>query len=540
MRPIVAVFFFTFFVVAIPVLVLAEEAVDLQMVMRIRDEGFANSNVMETAGYLCDVIGPRLTASPNLKKAHDWTRQQLESWGLANVHLESWGPFGRGWSVQHVSVHLLSPDPTPLIAYPRAWTPGTQGPVRGKLVQAKITTESDFEKFKGKLAGLIVLPEALRELKVHDKADFSRYTEQQLEELKLFSISRPRRDPPPPSREEYLKLQKFLKAYSQFLLDEKVLAVIEPALGDGGIVRNLRGTAYKPGETFSVPSLMIESDHYNRLIRLLEKKLEPELEMDVRVSFYDEDLMGYNTVADIPGSDKKDEIVMLGGHLDSWHLGTGATDDAAGVSVAMEAVRILKALGIKPRRTIRLGLWGGEEQGLLGSHAYVTKHFAAFAEPKDPEEKSLPAFLRREEGPLEFKPDYAKLSAYFNLDNGGGKIRGIYTQNNLSADILFESWLKPLADLGAKTVTNQNTSGTDHLSFSSVGLPGFQFIQDEVEYGSRTWHTNMDVYDRLQSEDLMQASVVMASFVYQAAMRDALFPRRPLPDKWIKKAGPSK
>jgi carboxypeptidase Q len=515
----------------------AVENVDLNMMMRIRDEGFTNSKVMDLAGYLCDVVGPRLTGSPNSKKAHEWTRQQLETWGLANAHLESW-PFGRGWSVRHVSVHLIAPERSPLLVWPRGWTPGTNGVVQGKAIAVKITSESDFEKYRGKLAGQILLTDEIKELKPHDKADLNRLNSQQLEDLKQYSLPSARQAGPN-GREEYLKRIKFQKALRKFYQDEKVLALIEPAQGDGGLLRNLRGADYKPGETFPLPDLFMSAEHYNRLIRLLDRKIELELELDIQVSFHDEELQDYNTIAEIPGSDKKEEVVMLGGHLDSWHLGTGATDDAAGCSVAMEAVRILKTLGIHPRRTIRIALWGGEEQGFLGSKDFVSRHLAAFPEPASPEEKELPAFLRTQEGPLDFKSEYPKFSVYFNLDNGGGKIRGIFAQDNLPAAELFESWLKPFADLGAATVTARRTGGTDHLSFNAVGLPGFQFIQDELEYGSRTWHTNMDVYDRLQKEDLMQASVIMAAFVYNAAMRDEPFPRRPLPEK-LAAQGPKK
>ncbi|HTY61410.1 MAG TPA: M20/M25/M40 family metallo-hydrolase [Acidobacteriota bacterium] len=513
----------------------ATENVDLNVMMKIREEGFTNSKVMDIAGYLCDVIGPRLTGSPNSKKAHEWTRQQLETWGLVNAHVESW-PFGRGWSVEHVSAHLTEPEHSPLIVWPRAWTPGTNGLVKGKVVAAKIGSESDFEKYRGKLAGMILLTEDKRELKPHEQADSKRLTSEQLEEIRKYNIPAGSQ-PPSNAKEEYLKRIKFQKALRQFYQDEKVLAIIEPAQGDGGILRNLRGPDYyKPEEAFPIPNLFLSAEQYNRLIRLLERKIEPEVELDVRVRFYDGDLLDGNTLAEIPGSDKKEEVVMLGAHLDSWHLGTGATDDGAGCAVAMEAVRILKALGVQPRRTIRIALWGGEEQGLLGSREYVSRHLASFPEPTDPEEKKVPSFFRKQEGPLDLKPDYSKFSVYFNFDEGGGKIRGVYAQDNLPAAGIFENWLKPFSDLGAATVTvNRNDGGTDHLSFDAVGLPGFQFIQDELDYSSRTWHTNMDVYDRLQKEDLMEASVVMAAFVYNAAMRDEPFPRRPLPEKLIPK-----
>jgi Zn-dependent M28 family amino/carboxypeptidase len=239
--------------------------------------------------------------------------------------------------------------------------------------------------------------------------------------------------------------------------------------------------------------------------------------------------MGYNTIAEIPGTDKKGEAVMLGAHMDSWHAGTGATDNAAGVAAMMEAVRILKTLDVRPRRTIRIALWSGEEQGLLGSRAYVRDHLASRPEPKDPAQQELPSFLRKPTGPLTVKPEHAKFSVYFNMDNGTGRIRGIYAQENAAVVPIFETWLKPLADLGATTVTMRNTMGTDHTSFDAVGLPGFQFIQDDVEYSARSHHSNADVYERLQREDLIQASIVIATFVYHTAMRDRLLPRKPMP-----------
>ena len=506
----------------------AEEPVDWPMITQIRQEGFIRSKVMDTLAQLCDVIGPRLTGSPQLKKANEWTREQLQSWGMSNAHLESWGPFGRGWSLQHASVHLLTPDTTPLIAFPKAWTESTRGATRGEAIKTNIQAETDLDKYRGKLSGLIVFNGDARELKGHEQADLRRYSEQQLAELSLYAIPPKKR---PEEREEYLKKDRFEKAFRKFLVDEKALALVEPSPGDGGTIFVAKGGSYKPGELIGVPSLVMAIEHYNRVVRLLDHKVKVELEMDIRSRFHDEDLMAYNTVAEIPGADKKDELVMLGAHMDSWHSGTGATDNAAGTAVTMEAMRILKALGVKPRRTLRIALWTGEEQGLKGSRAYVSQHFASRPEPTDPEEKEMPVSLQKEPGPLTIKPEHAKLSAYFNFDNGTGKIRGIYLQDNAAVRPIFEAWLKPFVDLSANTLTMRNTHGTDHLSFDAVGLPGFQFIQDEVEYGSRTHHSNMDVYDRLQSDDLMKASVIVASFVYHAAMRNEMIPRKPLPQE---------
>jgi hypothetical protein len=502
-----------------------EERIDYDMVTRIRQEGFRDSKVMEIASGLTDGIGPRLTGSPNMKRANDWTRDKLAEWGLANAHLESWGPFGRGWSSESVSVRMTSPDVEQLLALPKAWSPGTNGAVRGKAVLAKLTTKEDLEKQRGKLAGRIVLTEEMREVQPQEKAALERYDEKSLEKVWEYQVP-PARSPFGP--EEFRRRREFRRALNVFLEQEKPLAVIDPGALDGGTFRVQQGGSYKKDEPIGVPALVMAIEHYGRIARLLQQKRNVELEIDLKTRFYDDDPMSYNTVAEIPGSDKNGEIVMLGGHMDSWHTGTGATDNAAGVAVAMEAVRILEALDARPRRTIRIALWSGEEQGLLGSEAYVMQHFATRPIPTDPKERENFS-LRRAPGPLTIKPEHAKLSAYFNVDNGTGKIRGIYVQENSAVVPVFEKWLEPLKDLGATTVTMRNTRGTDHESFDAVGLPGFQFIQDEIEYDTRTHHTNQDVYERLQRDDLMQASVVLATFVWQAAMRDAKLPRKPLP-----------
>jgi len=506
----------------------AAEPVDLQMVTRIRQEGFRDSKVMETASALTDLIGARLTASPNMKRANEWTRDKLAEWGLANAHLESWGPFGRGWTYESASVKMLKPAYASLVAIPKAWTAGTDQPVKGGAIKVKLESKEDLEKQKGKLAGRIVLLGDVREVKPQDKAALERYDEKGLSELFLYEIptGRPRVD-----RAEALRRREFRKPLAEFLAKEKVLAIIEPGSGGDGGTFDVGGSGfYKKDDPPGVPSLVMAVEHYGRIARLLDQKKDVELEVDVRARYHEEDPMGYNTIAEMPGTDKKGEVVMLGAHMDSWHAGTGATDNGAGVAAMMEAVRLLKALGIKPKRTIRIALWSGEEQGLLGSRGYVSQHFASRPEPKDPRERELPEFLRRETGgPLTVKPEHAKLSVYFNMDNGTGKIRGIYAQENAAVVPIFEAWLEPLKDLGATTVTMRNTGGTDHTSFDSVGLPGFQFIQDDVEYRSRSHHSNVDVYERLQRNDLMQASVVIATFAYHAAMRDGLMPRKPMP-----------
>jgi hypothetical protein len=503
----------------------AEEAVDLEMVTRIRDEGLSNSKVVETVEYLTDVIGPRVTGSPQMKQANDWTRERLASWGLANARLEGWN-FGRGWSLERATVQMITPTPATLTAVPRAFTPGTDGPRRGKVVKVKIDTEADAEKYRGQLAGRIVLVGDPRPIGNPDKAQFTRYTDQELDELAQFDVAPRRRTPY--DRDELARRLRLQRALRPFFSAEKALAVIEVSPTDGGVVVVGRGGSFVKGEDPGVPSLVMAAEQYNRLARLVDRGLDVELELDVAARFHDESPTAYNTLAEIPGTDKSGEVVMIGAHLDSWHAATGATDNAAGSAVVMEAMRILRALDVRPRRTIRVALWSGEEQGLLGSRAYVTEHFGS-RPAVAPEERDLPSFLRRDAGPVTAKPDHAKLAAYFNIDNGTGRIRGIYAERNAAVAPIFEAWLAPLRDLGATTVTLRPTRGTDHVSFDSIGLPGFQFIQDEADYDTRTHHTNLDGFDRLQKADLMQAAVVMAAFAYDAAMRPQPLPRRPLP-----------
>lgn len=504
----------------------AEERVDLDIVTRIRQEGFRNSKVMETASTLMDKIGARLTGSPNMKAANDWTRQQLAEWGLANAHLESWGPFGRGWTFEAASVRMLAPDNAQLLGIPEAWTPGTNGPVQGKAIRIKVSVKEDLDQYKGKLGGRIVLFGDPRDVHPHEKAESERYDTKALENLFQYEIPG---GPPRYNREELLKRRELRRAVNKFLVEEKAAALLVPSRLDGGILGVQSGGSFKKGDPPGLPSLAVAIEHYGRIARLLESNTDVDLEVKVDARFLGDDLMQYNTIAEIPGTDKNGQVVMLGAHMDSWHSGTGATDNGAGVAATMEAVRILRALGVKAKRTIRIALWSGEEQGLLGSRAYVSQHFASRPEPKESEPSDIPTFLRRPTGPLTVRPEHAKLSAYFNLDNGTGKIRGIYAQENAAVVPIFEAWIRPLADLGVTTATMRNTAGTDHVSFDSAGLPAFQFIQDEVEYDTRTHHTNQDLYERLQRPDLMQASVVIACFVYHAAMRDRMLPRKPMP-----------
>jgi hypothetical protein len=504
-----------------------QEKVDLEAITRIRYEGFHNSKVTELASGLMDSIGERLTGSPNMKRANDWTRDKLTELGLSNAHLEAWGPFGRGWANQYVNARMISPDITPLIVYAKAWTPGTNGVVTGKCIRANIEDKKDFDKYRGKLTGMIVIFGPDAEVKPIVESPYKRLGDDDLAKIGEYQIPGER---PPFRLAEMLRRRQFIKDLNQFFADEKVLAVIDHSRGTsgGGTVFVQSGGSYKPGETTTTPQLTMASEQWNRIARLLDQKKDVSVELNVTNSFYDDDPMQYDTIAEIPGTDKKDEVVMLGAHLDSWHAGTGATDNGAGSVVMMEAVRILKALDIKPRRTIRIGLWSGEEEGLLGSQGYVEQHFGSRPPMDDPNMKGMPTLLRREAGPVTVKGEQAKISAYFNVDNGTGKIRGVYLQENEAVAPIFESWMKPFRDLGMTTLTMRNTGGTDHLSFDAVGIPGFQFIQDPIEYETRTHHSNMDVYDRLQPDDLKQMAVIVASFVYETAMRDQMMPRKPI------------
>jgi carboxypeptidase Q len=529
------------------------EKVDMEMMKKIREEGMQRSQVMETLSWLTDVHGPRLTNSPQYKRASEWAKGKLTEWGLQNASLEAWGPFGRGWTLEGFTANIVKPDFSPLIAYPKAWSPSTNGVVRGQVVYLDAKTADDLEKYKGKLKGAIVLLFPPREVKAHFEPEGTRMTDGEL--LTMANAEPPtpgggfRRGAPSPEQravmDERRAAGELLGKKLRMIYDEGAAVVLDIGRGDGGTIFVQSAAMPAPADaSFDrrprpwapdaklIPQASLAAEHYNRIVRMLTKGVPVELEVQITTKFHDQDLMGYNVIAEIPGSDLKDEIVMVGGHFDSWHSGTGATDNAAGSAVAMEVVRILQALGVKPRRTIRIGLWGGEEQGLIGSRAHVDKHYAS-------RQASAPsAGPPGEQPPITLKPAHEKFSVYFNLDNGTGKIRGVYLQGNEAARPVFRAWLEPFRDLGAATVTSRNTGGTDHLAFDAVGLPGFQFIQDEIEYDTRTHHSNMDVYDRIQADDMKQASVIIASLVHNAAMRDEKMPRKPLPANAVKPAEP--
>ena len=523
----------------------ATESLDMTMYQRIRDEGLNHSHVMEFASALMDGIGPRLTGSPNVKRANEWTRDTLTKLGLENAHLEDWGEFGLGWQQLNTWARMVTPDTAVLIVQATPWSPSTPGPITGDVVAVSIQSEKDFDQYKGKLAGKIVLFGAMRDVAPVEKALFERYSEKELDDLAEFPIGANPNGLTPAMQariRERQERQRLLEKVAQFFAEEKVAAVIEPSRdgnnggGSGGTLFDDNGatmgrTPYVAEKRVRIPVAVAAIESYGRLYRLTQAHVPVTIEMDVETKFSGEHEHGFDTIAEIPGTDPKlkDQIVMLGGHLDSWIAGTGATDNGAGTVVAMEAIRILKALDVKPRRTIRIALWTGEEQGLFGSKGYAKEHFGAAKLSTEPDQMALPEFMRRQVGPLEVKPEQKLISGYFNVDNGSGKIRGIYLQGNAAIEPIFAQWIAPLKDLGVTTITMRNTGGTDHLSFDAVGIPGFQFIQDSLDYESRTHHSNQDVVERLQVSDLKQIATVEAIFVYNAAQRDQMLPRKPLP-----------
>jgi carboxypeptidase Q len=485
----------------------ANDVPDYNAIYKIKDEGFNRSQVMEIESYLTDVYGPRVTNSPNVQAAGEWTMGKMKEWQLANVHEETW-PFGRGWSNEHTSAEMIAPRYFYLIAYPKVWTPGTNGPVTGDAVLAPMAKEEDFAKFKGQLKGKFVLTDATPpDSKPHFEPDAHRYTDAELADLANETIPGPRNE----DRFAQLRAQReFQNTLQKFLLEEGAMAWIESNRGDDGTVFVQQGGSRDPKDPPAITRVALATEHYGRIYRLLQKKIPVTLKLDVDNKFYDEDLNSFDILGEIPGTDKADEVVMLGGHFDSWQSGTGATDNAAGAATMLEAIRILKATGMPMRRTVRVGLWTGEEEGLLGSRAYVKAHFG------DPQTMKL-------------LPEHAKLDAYYNIDNGTGKIRGVYLQGNEAVTPIFAKWMEPFHGLGMTTLTMRNTGGTDHLAFNAVGLPGFQFIQDPLDYDSRTHHSNMDVYERIQEPDMKQIAVIVASFVYMTANRPEMLPRKPLP-----------
>jgi carboxypeptidase Q len=524
----------------VPALALAQqtEKIDLNVVHKIkiaelgegggagggggRGDGRGGSQVMNTMYNLTDRYGPRLTNSPQFRRAGDWAVSQLKEWGLSNVHLEKWATAGgRGgpipsWEMTGYSGAMVEPTYMPIIGYPQAWSGGTNGPLSGEVVLAQIQTPADLDKWHGKLKGKIVFIAAPPELPFPSTALGHRYDDEELQELvpELLPTGgrgrggrggNPLANMTPEERQAFQDRQR-----TYFREEGALMTVTANERGQSGTVFASNGSSRTGDPTQNLPSVAITAENYNRIARLVEHQVPVKLSFDIKVSFDTSNTDSFNVIAEIPGTTKANELVMVGGHFDSWHMGTGATDNGAGSTVAMEVMRILKSLNLKMDRTVRLALWGGEEEGLLGSQAYVKEHFA------DPATMKATA-------------EHDGFAGYFNVDNGTGRIRGIYLQQNEMVRPIFEQWFAALKDLTPGVITIRNTGGTDHQSFDRVGLPGFQFIQDPMDYETRTHHSNMDVYDRIQQADMEQMAIVEAVFVYNAATRAEKLPRKDLP-----------
>ena len=501
---------------------------DEALLAAIREEGLERSQVMDHVVWLSDVYGPRFTGTPAIEEAGAWTMDTLRGWGLSNVHAERFA-FGAGWSLERFHAHLVEPQVMPIIGYPKSWSSGTDGTVTAEVVRVDLRSAADFERYRGRLRGKIVLTQPAREVPMLTGDVVLR-----MDDRLLAEAARPARSAPawrgfrPPPRAGFS-----FRQLMQFYVDEGVVAAVDRGSDfvhveggsglshttqrtDGGTIFVGRGGPWNtdPPGTW-VPSLTFAVEHYNRMVRLLDLGLPVRMELHVETRFHPEaeadgGLNAFNILAELPGTDLADEVVIIGAHFDTTHASTGATDNAVGVAAMMEAMRILRTVGARPRRTIRLALWGAEEQGLLGAREYVRRHYG-------------------DARTMALRPDHAKFSAYYNIDNGTGRLRGIWTQGNAAAAAVFEPWTAPLADLGFTTVSPRSVSGTDHVAFEQVGLPGFQFIQDRLEYNSRTHHSNMDVVDRVQPDDARQMAVVTAVFAYNTAMLDERLPRKPLP-----------
>jgi carboxypeptidase Q len=490
------------------------ERVDLDAIYKIKAEGLgARSQVMDTLSWLTDVHGPRLTNSPGMKAAAEWAKTRLQEWGMSNVQLAPWGPFGRGWENERLQINMIAPRPFELLGYPKAWSPGTDGPVTADVVHVTLDTQDDLTKASGTLRGKIVIMAPPRDVDLLWNGVARRFTDDELREMRGVPVTPPgggrgggRGGGPPAGA--VTPAQRMA-----FLVKEGAVATFEPssaARSDHGSI--LMGAGL-PGRDANappaVPQIVLAVEHYNRIARVLAKNVPVQVVLNVQNRFTD-DVNSYNVMAELPGTDKKDEVVMLGAHFDSWHAGTGTVDNAAGSAVMMEAMRILKATGLPLRRTVRLGLWTGEEQGLIGSRMYVTEQFGDRATMKT-------------------TAAHQKFAGYFNLDNGSGAIRGVYLQGNEAVAPIFEAWMKPFENLGMTALTIRNTGGTDHQSFDAIGLPGWQFIQDPLDYGTRSHHTNWDLYERAVPADMMKNATIIAAFVYHTANRDQLLPRKPMP-----------
>jgi hypothetical protein len=508
------------------------EKIDYATIGRIRDEGLTRSQVMDHVSWLSDVYGPRLTGSPAIQQASEWAMKKFGEWGLTNIHQERW-KLGKGWSLVRFNAHLIEPQIQPLIGFPVEWSPGTKGTVTADVMRVPIATEADFDKYRGKLAGKIVLTQPARQVRMLEGPIILRMDDRWTAEAEATPIPAARGGRGGGATEDDQTSGRgaqaaFRQKVADFFAAEGAVAIFERgsdsdmAAGgsdltwqqqhpDGGTIFPAGSAPRDANAGKGVPRVTLAVEHYNRMVRVLDKGVPVKVELNVETRYYDENGMnGFNTIADLPGGDLASEIVLLGAHFDSHPYATGATDNATGSAAMMEAVRILKAIGIKPRRTIRLALWGGEEQGLLGSKAYVREHLADI-------------------DTMALKPEHARIAAYFNSDNGTGRVRGIWMQNNLAVRPIFEQWIAPLKDLGVTILSPRPVTSTDHLSFDAAGIPAFQFLVDRLEYNSRTHHSNMDTVDRVQRDDMIQQATVIAVFAYDAAMRDEKLPRKALP-----------
>lgn len=506
----------------------AAQEVDRVAINGIIDQGLNHSEVMQTAAYLTDRIGGRMTNSPQMREAEAWTQQQFRDWGLSNVRAEGF-EFGRGWSIVRASARMTEPRPIDLRAIPVAWTPSTNGVISGGVVVAPITSVGQFEQWRGKLRGKIVMVTRPDTASEPTEPAFRRWTDEELQDRAGYAL--PQHDPDAVERGLQSGRADFALRLDAFLAEEGALAWVRMSARDGGLLHGT-GYTYQVGATPTVPGMELAAEDYRRLARLALTDTPPTLELMSEVRFHDDDVNAYNILADIPGTSRSGEYVMAGAHLDSWVASDGAVDNAAGSAVIMEAARILKALGVRPKRTIRFALWSGEEQGILGSLAYVDRHLATRAPLGDPQLDARPNNQTwRARWPIQPREGYSDLVAYFNLDNGSGKIRGINAEGNVAAVPVFEQWLEPFASMGASTVSLRNSGGTDHVYMQTVGVPGYQFIQDPLDYGSRLHHTSIDSYDHLRPDDLRQAAVILASFLLNAANSDEPLPRMPLPTR---------
>jgi len=501
----------------------AQQADDMN---RVIDQGLNHSQVMQTAEYLMDRIGSRLTNSPQMRQAETWTQAQFQSWGLKNVHKDGF-PFGRGWSIVSSSVRMTAPRVLQLTAIPVAWTPATNGTISAPIVVAPLKRERDFEAWHGKLAGKIVLVTLPNDGDEPGEPPFKRLTEENI--AKLDQYRQPEYDPD--SVDRFIKRVTFATKVDAFLKAEHAVAWARMSYRDGKLLHG-EGYNYRVGQTPALPGVELAAEDYRRLARLAKVGPAPTLEINSNVQFDDSDTKAYNILAEIPGSDPKAGYVMAGAHLDSWVAGDGAADNGAGSAVVMESARILSTLGVRPKRTIRFALWVGEEQGLLGSLAYTEKYLATRPATGGAPEGGIEQFAHwRYRFPITPQAGHKDLVAYFNIDNGSGKVHGLYAEGNVAAVPLLHEWLQPFASMGAKAVVAAPTGGTDHVFMQAVGLPGYQFIQDPLDYGSRVHHTSIDTFDHLKAEDMRQASVVLAGVLLEAANSAKLLPRMPLPTK---------